>query len=40
MLEEVGKFKVEPGESLEDLARNWERAGFFGVAAEIRSHNT
>lgn len=40
MLEEVGKFKVEPGESLEDLAQNWERAGFFGVAADIRSHNT
>jgi hypothetical protein len=39
MLEEVGKFKVEPGESLEELARKWERAGFFGVAADIRSRN-
>lgn len=36
ILEEAGKFKVEPGESIEDLARNWERAGFGSVASEIR----
>ena len=36
MLEEVGKFKVEAGSSLEELAANWERAGFGNVAVAIR----
>ena len=36
MLEEVGKFKVEAGSSLEELAANWERAGFRNVAVAIR----
>ena len=40
MLEEVGKFKVEPGSSLEELARNWERAGFGSVASALRQQNT
>jgi curli biogenesis system outer membrane secretion channel CsgG len=39
MLEEVGKFKVKAAESLEELAANWERAGFADVASTIRSHN-
>ena len=37
MLEEAGKFKVEAGESLEELAANWERAGFVSVASLIRN---
>ena len=36
MLEEAGKFKVEAGASLEELAANWERAGFGSVASAIR----
>jgi hypothetical protein len=34
MLEEAGK--VEAGASLEEMAANWERAGFGSVAAAIR----
>ena len=37
MLEEAGKFKAEAGSSLEELAANWERAGFRNVAAAIRN---
>lgn len=40
MLNEAGKFRVEAGASLEELAANWERAGFASVASTIRAqHN-
>lgn len=36
MLKEAGKLNVEAGASLEELAANWERAGFGSVAATTR----
>lgn len=39
-ISERKRLTVEAGASLEELAANWEQAGFGSVASEIRQQNT